>query len=471
MRIALSNVYARVLSYSAKEDQFLDDLLCVPVPGHKFMPAYKVGNWDGLKHFYSSTSKYFPTGFLPIVAGEAEKRGLTLDLDDQRFLPPLSDPTTVKERYPHLRDYQVRGIEQALTHTLQIGGRVLPWQRGVLKFPTGSGKTILAACLIDFIGKKTLYVVERKELMYQTFDAFKTQTSMTLGLLGDGKMELSADITFAMAQTVRSKLKELAGFLRSVETLVIDEAQHLSKGIYHQIAIKAPAPFRFGFSATPMQRGDLGDVYLVADTGDIIAEGDRQAIEDEGFIAKPRVFMFTVDKPTIHAATYKFAYDALIVRNDYRNDMIVKAVRRLMKRQCSILILVRHIAHGRILARLLKSVGIPCIFVQGADSMKDRQFAKAEIGRSYHVLIATGIFDEGVDMPLIDAGIMAGGGQSKIKSIQRVGRILRPKPSGSNEVFIIDFKDVGNKYLFRHSAERLQAYEDEGFAVSFPERV
>lgn len=103
--------------------------------------------------------------------------------------------------------------------------------------------------------------------------------------------------------------------------------------------------------------------------------------------------------------------------------------------------------------------------------MKDRQFAKQEIGKSYQVLIATGIFDEGVDMPLLDAGIMAGGGQSKIKSIQRVGRILRPKPTGSNEVFIIDFKDTGNKYLLRHSAERLQAYEDEGFAVSFPGHV
>lgn len=474
MRIAVSNVYARVLSYTSYEDQFLYDLLSVPVPGHKFMPTYKAGQWDGMKRFYSTTSKYFPSGFLPFVVEQAAKRSILVELDDVRHVPLLGDPATtsnIKKRYPHLRDYQVQGMQEALTHTLKANGRVLPWPRGVLKFPTGSGKTILAACLIDFIGKKTLYVVERRELMYQTYDAFRTQTSMSLGLLGDGKFDLSQDITFAMAQTVRAKFKELTPFLSSIETLVIDEVQHLNKGVYHQISIKAPAPFRFGFSATPMRRGDLGDVYLVADTGDIIAEGDRQEIEQEGFLARPRVFMFTVDQPKIHAATYRFAYDALIVRNDYRNDMIVTAVKRLLKRQCSILILVRYIVHGRILARLLKSHRIPSIFVQGHDSMQDRQFAKDEIGKSYQVLIATGIFDEGVDMPLLDAGIMAGGGQSKIKSIQRVGRILRPKPSGSNEVFIIDFKDVGNKYLFRHSTERLQAYEDEGFAVTFPERV
>ena len=822
MRIAVSNVYARVLSCTSLEDKFLRDLLCVPVPGYKFMPAYKNGTWDGMKNFYSSTSKYFPAGFLPFVVEQAHKRNILVEVDDQRHLPSLDDLDKLPERYPHLRDYQLQGIEDALTNTLTIGSKVLPWPRGVLKFPTGchragqkillydgtlknvedvvvgdrlmgpdskprvvqelirgvgkmheikptkgkswvvnedhvltlvktpgrspesgrlypsedggaicdisvweyqqksayfkhvhklfqvpvdfrvqmgelpldpycmgiflgdghlatktvaitkpdrvirravrllasqfgmrvredgitshvvgalggkrgqknpileifrslglsqipsesrfipqqykvasmaerlallaglldtdgslgkgcydfavkswqlaqdtafvarslgfrvvettkylpgtpyedtpyyrlsisgdthlipcrirrkradprrqkkdalrtglqviptntlepyygftlsgdgryllddftvthnSGKTILAACLIDFLGLKTLYVVERRELMYQTWDAFKTQTEMSLGLLGDGKFDLAKDITFAMAQTIRSKMKELTGFLASTQTLVIDEVQHLNKGVYHQIAVKAPAPFRFGFSATPMRRGDLGDVYLVADTGEIIAEGDRQAIEQEGFLAHPRVFMFTVDQPTLHGGTYQFAYNTLIVRNDYRNDMIVTAVKKLLKRQCSILILVRHIAHGSILSRLLTSHKIPSIFVQGADSMQDRQFAKQEIGKSYQVLIATGIFDEGVDMPLLDAGIMAGGGQSKIKSIQRVGRILRPKPTGSNEVFIIDFKDTGNKYLLRHSAERLQAYEDEGFAVSFPGHV
>jgi superfamily II DNA or RNA helicase len=471
MKFAVGNVYTEVLQCTNKEDSFLNATLSVSVPNHQFMPAFKKKQWDGRKVFYSSAYKTFPTGFLPFILEECIRESIPLEVVDNRHVPPLHDPTSLRERYKHLREYQIHGLIQALTHTITVGNVVLPWQRGVLKFPTGAGKTIMAASLIDFIHKKTLYVVERRELLYQTQDSFKTQTQMSLGILGDNKEELNADITFAMAQTVRSKFAKLSKFLKGIEVLVIDEVQHLSKGVYHKIAIKCPSPFRFGFSATPLRRGDLGDVYLIADTGEVIAEGDREEIQNQGFLAKPKVYMFTVDKPVVGNITYKMAYKGLIVDNDHRNDMIVSVVKKLRQRNCAILILVRQIDHGATLQRMIKKAKIPCLFIKGEDAMDVRKLAKEEIGKSYHVLISTGIFDEGVDMPLLDAGIMAGGGNSRIKSIQRVGRILRPKNDGKNEVYIVDFKDTTNKYLFRHSSERLSAYEDEGFAIQFPKQV
>lgn len=470
MLIHVGNVSSKVVEYTDKEDAFLANTLAVPVPGHAFMPSFKNHNWDGMKRFYSEVTKTFPTGFIPFLLEESVRKKIKIEVRDHRSVPPLRDPTQLRERYKHLREYQIHGLIQALTHSITVGTVTMPWQRGVIKFPTGAGKTVMAACLIDFIHKKTLYVVERRELMYQTYESFKTQTQMSLGLLGDGKEELNADITFAMQQTISSKMSKLSKFFSKIETLVIDEVQHLNKGTYHKIAIKCPSPFRFGFSATPLKRGDLGDVYLIADTGEIIAEGDRKEIENAGFLAKPSVYIFTIKKPITDITSYKTAYNELIVQNDYRNDMILDTVKHLRKKNCSILILVRLIEHGKLLTRLLRKNRIPCLFVQGADSMDTRKLAKEEIGKSYHVLIATGIFDEGVDMPLLDAGILAGGGQSRIKSIQRIGRTLRPK-EGNNRVFIVDFKDMTNKYLFKHSIERLKAYEEEGFTVRFRENV
>ena len=397
MLIVVGNVFSKVVQCADKEDKLLSDILTVPVPGHRFMPTFKNGLWDGMKQFYSSTSKTFPTGFIPFVLEEARKHKYEVVVQDNRHVPALHDPTGIREKYKHLRSYQVDGLVKTLTNSITVGTVTMPWQRGVLKYPTGAGKTILAACLIDFIHKKTLYVVERRELMYQTHDAFKTQTQMSLGLIGDNKWELDADITFAMAQTVRSKFKQLVPFFKRIETLVIDEVQHLSKGIYHQIAVKCPSPFRFGFSATPMRRGDLGDVYLIADTGEIIAEGDREEIQNQGFLAKPKVYIFTVDKPVVNGISYKQAYQSLIVENDYRNEMIITAVQKLRARDCSILILVRFVEHGKILERMVKKKKIPCLFIKGADSMDIRELAKQEIGKSYHVLISTGIFDEGID--------------------------------------------------------------------------
>ena len=330
---------------------------------------------------------------------------------------------------------------------------------------------------------------------------------MSLGLLGDGHTDCTADITFAMAQTVQSRfdgekrylasLKELRRkqkplptdaeitatintlrtekkqielFLKDIECLVIDEVQHLSKGIYHQIATKCPSPFRYGVSATPLKRGDLGDVYLIADTGEIIAEGDREAIEAEGYLAKPTIFMFNVTEPQVGRMGYQHAYQACIVENDYRNEMIVQAAQKLRQQGCTILILVRLLKHGIILQRRLKSAELHAVYINGKDSTEKQQHALKGIGKNFHILIASTILDEGIDLPILDSLICAGGGKSEIKAIQRVGRTLRPK-EGNNCVYVVDFKDLTQRHLTQHSAARLAAYEAEGFDVKFPKHL
>ena len=326
-------------------------------------------------------------------------------------------------------------------------------------------------------------------------------------MLGHTHHDFDGDITFATAQTIQAffdglkryrewleknkntlkiseddirdnvkrfeeRRRKLDKFLSGIELLVIDEVQHLSKGVYHNIAVKCTsAAFRYGFSATPLKRGDLGDVYLIGDCGEIIAEGDREEIQSKGYIAKPKIYIFSIKEPLEARLSYKMAYNNLIVNNDTRNDLIIQVVKKLRDHNKSILVLVRIIDHGKLLERMIKKSGIQCLFVSGKDSMVVRKQAKEAIAsKNLSVLIASSIWDEGVDAPILDAGILAGGGASDIKSIQRVGRILRPK-EGSNIVYIIDFKDMTNKYLLNHSMARIKAYEDEKFDISYPKSL
>ena len=85
------------------------------------------------------------------------------------------------------------------------------------------------------------------------------------------------------------------------------------------------------------------------------------------------------------------------------------------------------------------------------------------------ILVASTIFDEGVDIPEIDALILAGGGQSYIKNIQRVGRALRPKMH-KDYVVIYDFLDGRNPkdkkdYLAQHTRSRIEDYKGQDFQV------
>jgi len=81
------------------------------------------------------------------------------------------------------------------------------------------------------------------------------------------------------------------------------------------------------------------------------------------------------------------------------------------------------------------------------------------------IFIATEILGEGVDVPSLGMVILAGGGKSHIRLLQRVGRGMRPKEDEINRVDIVDFIDHGSRYLEQHSKERMRIYDQEGFLL------
>jgi superfamily II DNA or RNA helicase len=92
-------------------------------------------------------------------------------------------------------------------------------------------------------------------------------------------------------------------------------------------------------------------------------------------------------------------------------------------------------------------------------------------------LVASKIFDQGVDIPELDALILAGSGKSSGRALQRIGRVIRLS-KGKEKAVVVDFFD-NCKYLKDHSESRIKIYESEpGFNIikrkkeplSYPER-
>jgi len=75
------------------------------------------------------------------------------------------------------------------------------------------------------------------------------------------------------------------------------------------------------------------------------------------------------------------------------------------------------------------------------------------------ITIASVIFDEGIDCKPLDTLILAGGGKSPTRALQRIGRILRPYPN-KREAIAVDFMD-NCKYMQSHSSKRASIYETE----------
>jgi superfamily II DNA or RNA helicase len=85
-------------------------------------------------------------------------------------------------------------------------------------------------------------------------------------------------------------------------------------------------------------------------------------------------------------------------------------------------------------------------------------------------LVATSLADEGLDLPILDAVILAGSGMSKVKAMQRIGRAIRKFP-GKEKAYIVDFMDKAH-YLEKHSKERFEIYgEEKEFIIKIQKKV
>ena len=157
MRIEINNLKSRIITDNPKLIQALDKLYSFKVPGSEYSPSYRRRGWDGKKRFISS-SGVFRTGLLPRILKDLEKIDCSPDLPkvEKKDCNILSIDTI-----PYY-DYQKELIKKALYD-----------KRGVIKAPTGSGKTLITAGIIKSLAskhKKMIVLFNAKQLLTQTYE-------------------------------------------------------------------------------------------------------------------------------------------------------------------------------------------------------------------------------------------------------------------------------------------------------------
>jgi superfamily II DNA or RNA helicase len=137
------------------------------------------------------------------------------------------------------------------------------------------------------------------------------------------------------------------------------------------------------------------------------------------------------------------------------------------------LILCNRVAHAVGLAAALKRrAPWPVLGLDGGapDDERERVLSRFKSEAGGAVLVCTPFFREGVDVPQIDAGFLAGGGASDIATLQALGRMLTVRKD-KTEVLIYDCLDGrdprrAKDYLAQHAwASRLPLYRAQGFLV------
>lgn len=395
------------------------------------------------------------TGLVPKIILALRTKGVSCTWDDQRVAPQceILPPSAYGA---HLRDYQREAVERCVTK-----------KRGVLVAGTGAGKTVCASEIMRVVRCRWIFLTHRRELVHQTMAAIKKFTGETVGGIYDNER-----ITVTTLQTFYSRLQH--GRLQDVQRfdgLIIDECHIAPAATYLETLCSIDAYYRIGLTGTPEGRTDARDIFVIGALGPVIYKVTPQALVENGTLAKPAVTMLRCHQPyrmVYHEAKVRRAREwqkaerLLITESETRNGLLLDAIERADK-PC--MVFVAKIAHGKRLEDALKKRRVRVEYVNGGSFKSTRMGAIKNLGDGRtDVMICSTIFDEGIDIPAVATVVLAGGGKSSIKAVQRVGRGMRLVP-GKTTVDVIDVYDEGCATLTKHSDLRKAALKSCGYDV------
>jgi superfamily II DNA or RNA helicase len=442
------------------------------VPGARYLPAVRLGRWDGkVSYFQLGGSSY--VNLLPEIIPILEKFNYDIELDDQRDYSTTFEFQSVTENtFGHiawpvghpmagepmvLRDYQVDVINRFLENP-----------QCIQEVATGAGKTVITAALSNAVSPhgRTIVIVPNKSLVTQTERDYINMQQDVGVFFGDRK-EWGRQHTICTWQSLNVLLKNtknsvgdvtIQEFLEGVVCVIVDEV-HMAKADALKsllTGVMSRVPLRWGLTGT-VPKEPYEFQALKCSLGPVINQLSASELQERGVLAQCHV---NVVQLVDHAefANYQSELKFLLEEPD-RLSTIAQLIAKV-NATGNTLVLVDRVAAGHALAELL---GESAVFVSGATKAKDRQDEYDEISvSSGKIIIATyGIAAVGINIPRIFNLVLVEPGKSFVRVIQSIGRGIR-KAEDKDHVEIWDVTSTC-KFARRHLTKRKAFYREANY--------
>jgi len=480
------NKHAQYIATDEKIFNKLKKFLSFKPVGIEFTPAYKNG-WSGITYLLDAKG-YFLLGLLSKVKNFLLDNNIGFSVTDKRkpilMVDGLDLSDKLKEQKMFPRNYQLSIIDAALANN-----------KGIVRACTGSGKTLCTAIITAKINKPTIIYVIGLDLLEQFHSLFSSLFNEPIGFIGNGVCEIHR-INIASIWTVSSALKikskvfqddedgekekspselqsiNIINMLKATKTHIFDESHVITTDTIKQIFSKINPEHIYGFSGTPF-RDDNTDLLINGILGEQIIDVPASDLIRDGYLAQPIIKFVRVPKAFISTGTasYQTVYKEYVAENIIRNNLIVQNTNDLLTKNYQVLVLFKHLQHGKNLCELFDNSNIKYEYLSGKDPLDKRLEVKENLlsGKS-NLVLASSIFDIGIDISSLSALVLGGGGKSSIRTLQRVGRVIRKYPGKKNAAIVDFYDDV--KYLKGHSKKRHKIYKlENGFKLIIPKSI
>ena len=441
------------------------------IPGARYLPAVRLGRWDGKVPFFQLGGSTY-INLLPEILPYLEEQGYDVDVDDSReystnfSFDQITEDTFAGIAWPKghpkagepimLRDYQVEILNNFLTNP-----------QSVQEIATGAGKTIMTAALSKSVEPygRSIIIVPNKSLVTQTEDDYRN-LGLDVGVYFGDRKEWGRTHTICTWQSLNVLLKNtknheaectIGEFVEGVVCVMVDEV-HMAKADALKTLLTgvfAHVPIRWGLTGT-IPKEDYAALSIFCSLGNVVGRLSASELQEAGHLANCHVnIVQLVDH--VEYNNYQSELKYLVEtpeRLDYIADLVTK-----VNGTGNTLVLIDRIATGKLLEERLDNA----VFVSGSTKAKDRKDEYDEVAISDDkIIVATyGVAAVGINIPRIFNLVLVEPGKSFVRVIQSIGRGIR-KAEDKDFVQIWDITSTC-KFAKRHLTKRKAFYKEANY--------
>jgi superfamily II DNA or RNA helicase len=372
------------------------------------------------------------------------------NIPDSMYIPNLiSIGDTINVPFNgSLRENQIDVVETFRTRFPEHGG-------GLIVARCAFGKTAVANYMISMMGRKTLVIVHKENLLMQ----WKERIEQFLPTARVGKIQGNVidtedkDVVIGMIQSLCKK--EYGDLFKQFGMVICDEAHRTGAKEFCNALRKTSSCYTLGLTATPTRTDGLTKVF-------------KWYLGEVGYTYNKIVdFPVSVEYVYYKSLTYRemklfsggFNFAGMIkqiVEEGKRTEMIVSMAVKYAGMGRQILIIGHRLNLLRSICKLLQGVGgVTHGFYIGG--MKEAELNHTKTKQI--ILGSYSMIEEGADIPTLDTIILA---TPKSNVQQAVGRIMRQK--NKHDPLIIDIVDDFSIFP-RQAHKRQTLYKKEKYSI------
>ena len=444
------------------------------VPGARYLPAVKLGRWNGKVSYFSlggSTYINLLDKIIPVV----DKAGYDIQLDDLRetshefTFAQVSEDTFTNKTWPKghtmedqpisLRDYQIEIINNFLENP-----------QCMQEVATGAGKTIMTAALSHSVESygRSIVIVPNKSLVVQT-EADYINLGLDVGVYFGDRKELGHTHTICTWQSLNyliknkddiNNLEKLETFMEDLICVIIDEVHQAKADVLKTMltGLFANIPIRWGLTGT-IPKEQFASQSLFVSIGPVINKLAASELQDRGVLANCHVNIVQL-QDNVEFTNYQSELKHLL-EDKTRLDTIAQLILNV-KETGNTLVLVDRVNAGKELLDRLPDA----VFVSGETKLTERKEEYDDFATSDDkVAVATyGVAAVGINIPRIFNLVLVEPGKSFVRVIQSIGRGIR-KAEDKDFVQIWDITS-SCKFAKRHLTKRKEFYREANYPFS-----